>query len=227
MLRSVELVREKKEFSINYRNNTWFLFGIVCAVSTLLTILSQYLLISDELYFNSFVDQLSYEQIEVLIDNNRKWAWTPYPILILFSLIKFTVLASCLGLGYYFSENRFLFRLFFIVSMKSELILYLPALVKLIWFLFIQTDYHLHDLQYFYPLSLLNLFDPATLEPWLTYPLQLLNVFELLYWFALAYGIAQTLEMPMEKAFGLVASSYGLGLLLWVVFVMFLTISFT
>lgn len=215
------------KISLCKRLTVWILLGLVSSAFILITLLSQYLLISDELYFNSFTEQLSYEQIESLIDDKRKWAWVPYPVLFLFNLVRFTVLASCLSLGYYFSKNQFLFRPFFVVTIKAELILFIPILFKLIWFLFIQTDYHLNDLQYFYPLSALNLFDPTFIEPWLIYPLQLLNVFEILYWFALAYGISQSLEIPLEKAFGLVASSYGVGLLLWVVFVMFLTVSFT
>lgn len=208
-------------------NTIWILFVAISIIAILLTFAGQYLLISDQLYFIFFADQLSYEQIEVLIKRNHQWSWMTYPLLPVLNLVKFTLVTSCLGLGYYFYENKFPFKPFFIISVKAELILYLPALVKLVWFLFIQTDYHLADLQYFYPLSLLSLFDPTSLEPWLIYPLQLLNVFELLYWFALAYGISQTLDMSLGKAFGLVASSYGVGLLLWVAFVMFLTVSFS
>ena len=88
-----------------------------------------------------------------------------------------------------------------------------------------QTDYDLNDLQAFYPLSLLNLFETQELDKWLIYPLQLVNLFELVYWLVLAYGVSQVIEMPMQRAFGIVAASYGSGLLVWVVFIMFLTIS--
>lgn len=80
----------------------------------------------------------------------------------------------------------------------------------------------------FYPLSALNLFDYEQVEPWLLYPLQVLNVFELLYWFALAYGITRVLpEYDLGRAMGLVLSSYGVGLLVWVATVMFLTLTYS
>lgn len=118
-----------------------------------------------------------------------------------------------------------MFKPFFRVAIQAELVLLLPSLLKLLWFLFVQTDYSLQDLQFFYPLSLLNLFDAKAMSPYLLYPLQLANLFEVAYWFALAYGVSQLIEIPMPKAFGVVATSYGSGLLVWVVFIMFLTVS--
>ena len=111
------------------------------------------------------------------------------------------------------------------MAIQAEFVMLIPGLVKLIWFLFVQTDYTLNDLQLFYPLSLLNLFEPGTLEQYLLYPLQVLNLFEVAYWFALAYGVARVINASLERGFGLVMASYGSGLALWVVLVMFLTVS--
>ncbi|WP_165840885.1 hypothetical protein [Larkinella punicea] len=46
------------------------------------------------------------------------------------------------------------------------------------------------------------------------------------YWFLLAYGVTQTLEMSFSKAFSLVLSSYGIGLLLWITVVVFITVTY-
>ncbi len=61
---------------------------------------------------------------------------------------------------------------------RAGFILLIPGLVKIIWFLFIQTNYTIQDLQLFYPFSLLNLVNSGMLEPCLLYPLQVLNLFE-------------------------------------------------
>ncbi|MFN7839937.1 MAG: hypothetical protein ACK5QG_18395, partial [Bacteroidota bacterium] len=60
---------------------------------------------------------------------------------------------------------------------------------------------------------------------WLVYPIQLLNVFELLYWIALAWQLQEVLEKPFAESLGFVAKTYGVGLAVWVVVVMFLTVS--
>lgn len=203
----------------------WLLFAIITAFSLLLTFAGQYLLLSDELYFNAFAEQMTFEQIEKTVSQSHQWSWLGYALLPVFNLLKFTLVASCLSLGYYFAVDRWAFKPFFRVAIQAELVLLLPSLLKLLWFLFVRTDYSLQDLQFFYPLSLLNLFDANAMSPYLLYPLQLANVFEVAYWFVLAYGVSQLIGTPMPKAFGVVAASYGSGLLVWVVFIMFLTVS--
>ena len=61
----------------------------------------------------------------------------------------------------------------------------------------------------------------------LVFPLSLLNVFEALYWLALAWLLTGVVEKPIGSTLKTVATSYGSGLLLWVLFVMFLTVNLT
>ena len=107
------------------------------------------------------------------------------------------------------------------------------GVLKIIWFYFFQTSYTLEDLQYFYPLSALNIVGYQGLESWFIYPLQVLNLFELAYWLLLAYFIGKLAftekdkGKPMDLGFKIVASSYGSALLLWVVVVMFFTLNYS
>lgn len=205
--------------------NSWLVFASVTLVGLLLTFAGQYLLISDELYFNALVEQMTFEQIKATVDQSHQWSWLAYVILPLFNLLKFTLIAACLSLGYYFAVDSWVFKPFFRIAVQAELLLLFPALVKLLWFLFVHTDYTLNDLQAFYPLSVLSLIDYQSVATYLFYPLQLLNLFELAYWLVLAYGVSKVIEIPMLRAFGLVSASYGTGLLVWVAFVMFLSVS--
>jgi len=209
---------------------------LLLAVLSGFLFLSSYLLISENLYFTTFAEQLTYEQIENIITQGKKWEWVSYAILPILTLVKLTLVASCLSIGLYFSFNRFSFKLAFGVALISEFIFLIPLLLKIVWFSLLQTDYSLQDLQTFYPLSSLNFFDYNTVQPWLIYPLQLLNVFELAYWLLLAEGLSKLnlstkdelhSEMSFSQSFGIVAASYGTGLLLWVAVVMFITVSFT
>jgi len=111
--------------------------------------------------------------------------------------------------------------------MLAEIPFLLVPLIKLFWFLFIQTQYNFNDLQYFYPLSALQLFEIKTLATWQIYPLQLLNVFEMVYWVLLAYWLKRLLNITLTKGMEVVIASYGTGLLLWVVFVTFVSLNAT
>ncbi|MVM40922.1 hypothetical protein GO730_29890 [Spirosoma sp. HMF3257] len=202
-------------------------FVLLCIVAALLSWSFQYLLISDTLYYNAFANQLSYERIKNMIDEGHHWIWLGNIFIPIIYGIKLTFITICLGLGYFFAKSRFNFSIFFNLAIFSELIFLLPILIKLLWFLFIKTDYDLNDLTLFYPLSLLNLVDAQTIPRYWLAPLQMLNLFEIAYWFLLAYGVADATGLSFKRSFGLVMSSYGVGLVLWVVLVMFLTITYS
>ncbi len=172
-----------------------------------------------------------------MLANGKKWEWLSYAIIPVFYAVKLCLVACCLSIGTFFINNRFEFKKMWGVALVAEFVFIVPTILKILWFAFIQTDYTLKDLQLFYPLSLLNLFDVGSVEPWLLYPLQVFNVFEVVYWLLLAWGVAAPLPpegefvTSQEITFGaglqLVLVSYGSGLLVWVALVMFLTLSYS
>lgn len=206
-------------------NNIRFL--VLIFIMSGFAFLSNYLLIYEDIYFNSFSEQLTYDQIKEIINQNKNWAWVSYIILPIITLIKITLVASCLSLGLFFVSNRFSFKATFSVALEAEFVFLLPILLRILWFAIFQTDYTLQDLQFFYPLSALNFFDSTQVQPWLIYPLQLFNVFEIIFWVLLARGISQLIERDMGKSLEVVMASYGTGLVLWVSVVMFITVSYS
>jgi hypothetical protein len=134
-------------------------------------------------------------------------------------------LALVLLTGTIFWNIKVSFKKLFQIALIAEFLFIIPSLIKLVWFLFIETDFDLLDLQTFYPLSLLNMIEAKNIPQWSLYPLQLINVFEVVYWLILAYGISLVAKERWAKMVGLVASSYGIGLFVWVVFITFITIN--
>ena len=194
----------------------------------IITFLSKYLLLSDDLFYSSYSEQFARSQIELILSQSKEWEWLGYVLIPIICVFKCLLTSLCLSLGIFLITNKFDFRIIFRVSVLAEFVFLLPAIIKILWFLFIQTTYTLQDLQLFYPLSALNIFDPKLLEPWLLYPLQVFNVFEVIYWVVLAYLLSKELpDMDMNSSFGLVMSSYGSGLVIWIALVMFLTITYT
>ena len=97
---------------------------------------------------------------------------------------------------------------------------------KLITLMFFMKVNTFNDLQV-QPLSLSNFFDKNSLETFYQYPLSVLNVFEVLYVLVLAWIISDLIGKSFFNSFRVVATSYGVGLLLWVLFVMFMNITMT
>ncbi len=219
------------------------LFPLLVGTVALFGFLNSYVLINEGLYFNNFAEQLSYEQIEDMLAQGKRWEWLGYAIIPVIYLIKLSLVAACLSVGVFFVHNRFEFRRLWGVALVAEFVFLLPIIIKVLWFAFVQTNYTLKDLQFFYPLSALNFFDYKHLDTWWVYPLQTLNVFEVIYWVVLAWGIQpppppmgelstnQNNSQPIGEGWGgalsLVMGSYGVGLVLWVALVMFLTVSYS
>lgn len=194
----------------------------------LLIFLNNILLISDELFFNSLGEQLSYERIRDMIEITRQYRWIGYvsaPLLILLKLF-FIAVVIYTGVILFDYKEKISFKQIFRWVVLAEIIFVIAGWVKFAWFYF-SSDYTLQDIQYFYPLSAAQFFRPGELYTWLVYPFQVINVFEIAYLFVLAYGLKIFLKEPLEKMLKLVLSSYGVGLLVWVVFVMFLTLNYS
>ncbi len=167
------------------------------------------------------------ERFEKLWAESQKWAWVGYAFVPVLYLVKFTLVSFCIVTGALLANVRIGFKRVFQVVLVAEVIFLLPSILRLGWFAFVQTDYDLVEMQSFMPLSLANLFDVKELEIWWVYPFQLANLFEVAYWFLLAYGLHLHTQQAYESMLRLVLSSYGSGLLLWVVLVMFLNVNFS
>ena len=209
-------------------------FILVSTLSILLIILTKNILKLEELFYNSLLTKFSTDQIDKVLNFQKKWQWLSYPFIPLLLLIKITLISSVLYIGtFFYSKAKVTFKQLFNAVVKAEFVFLGVGVLKIIWFYFFQTNYTLEDLQYFYPLSALNIVGYQGLESWFIYPLQVLNLFELAYWLLLSYFIGKLAftekdkGKPMDLGFKIVASSYGSALLLWVVVVMFFTLNYS
>jgi hypothetical protein len=201
---------------------------VALIVATLLiTISSQTILETNKLIINFLGRELSQRQLENVLNYQNKWAWLGYTFIPFYLLIKTTIITAILETACSLFDEKIKFKKLFTIVVKAEFLFLFIIILKTAWFYFFDTNYTLEDLQYFYPLSALNIVGYEALEPWFIYPLQVLNLFELAYWFVLAYLLGKELNISMDKGFKIVASSYGPALTIWVVAVMFFTLNYS
>lgn len=207
-------------------NNFFYLTILSVLANISLYITSNYILTVDVLY-NSFSGQLVKEQLLKLVETRERFNWLQYVFSPLVILFRSTIVASCLNMGIfiYFNENEISFNKLFRITLLGEFIFIIGDYFKALYFLFIKNDYLIIDFQRFYPFSVINFLEDNDLQLWFVYPLQLLSLFELIYWFILAYLLGKQLGVSTKKSFIIVASSYGVALLIWVGAVMYLTLN--
>ena len=203
------------------------MFGIISAFSI------QYLFIEDYLYYQTFGEQITSDQIAKMLQISKKYYWLGYVFVPFIILIRVFFTSIFLYIGIFFTNLKIEFSKLFKVALFADFIFVLSGLAKLIILIFFKEVSTLEDLQ-FTPLSVMEFLDYSKVDPLFIYPLSLINVFELLYFLVLAWllvGVIKEVNEERSVNFGkslkLVTASYGSGLLLWVVFVMFISLNLT
>ena len=208
--------------------STFFKYFILCAILILITEATKYFLQFDKLLYNTLAENLTSDQIENFFNLQKKWQWVSYLFVPIFILLKTSIIASVVYIGtFFFNKNDITFKNILNCVIQAEFIFLLVPVLKIIWFYFFQTNYTLEDIQYFYPLSALNITGYQGLDHWLIYPLQVLNLFELAYIIYLSYQIGQLTQTNTDNGLKIVAYSYVPALFLWVTAVMFFTLNYS
>lgn len=204
--------------------NSWKYFLLVVGFNALLVFAINYLFIYDGIYYQSFGEKLATDRIAQIIEQSHKWQLIGYVFIPIVILIRISFTAVCLYSGCFIANLKVRFKGQFKVALLSDFVFVLAGLAKLIILIFFREVYTLDDLQ-FQPLSLLELFNKKSVESLFIYPMSLISVFELLYWLVLAGLLSEVVIQPFSNSFKTVATSYGIGIFLWVLFVMFLIVN--
>lgn len=212
----------KEEFNFNIL--IYFIF--IAILYILISLYTNHFILTISLYHNSFDSQLSYSRINELFSNRYRWEWVALAVLPLILLIRISFTSACLAIGCFLQDFRLSFKNIFRISLVAEICLAVGMIVRITWLTFTPAT-TLTDIQYFSPLSLAQLLGPKSIPKYLLYLCQTINVFEIAYWVVLAFGLVAFLQKPFSKMFKLVISSYGVGLLLWIIFVSYLTVTFS
>lgn len=216
----------------NERARFYYKIVFKCLLLSLLLILlsesTKRILNLENLILNSLSGKLTQNQINHLFETQTKFKYLGYMFVPVILILKTVIITIVLYIGTFFYTKRktTVIQLWNTV-INSEFLFLLMGIVKLIWFCFFQTKFSLEEVQFFYPLSALNFIGHKELEPWLIYPLQTINLFELTYIVYLSYQLGFLTKTNPDTGIKIVVSSYIPALLLWVATVMFFTLNFS
>lgn len=216
------------KYLLNIR--AWKVFLVLSVLYILFAYADESIFVNDDLYYNSLGEELTIDRIQELIENSYKWEWIAYGFVPLVVLLRASYTTLFLFIGVFFTEMKVNIASIFKVSLLADFIYIIAAVLRLLILILFKEVSTFGDLS-FQPLSLINLFDVERLELFVVYPLSLLNIFELIYFLLLAFFLRSILAdynvktIGYGKSLAMVTLSYGGGLLLWVAFIMFLTIN--
>ncbi len=133
-------------------------------------------------------------------------------------LWKFTLIGLLLWLGSFAFGYKIPYYKCWTVAMIAETIFLIPEIIKILHFTLGSSDPNLFDIKAYYPLSLMSFFDYLEVDERYHYPLKALNIFEIIYWTVLWYGIHLAAKKDWWVAFLTVAFSYVLFFFIWIWF---------
>lgn len=187
------------------------LFLLLCALTLLLLYIKKAFIENETAAFEFLQDRPEGMVLQVI-------SGLQYLSIPLIYLWKFTVIGFILWIGCFMFGYRITYAQCWGIVMAAEFVFLIPELLKIGWFMFIDTDPNYYTIRGFYPLSLMQFFDYISMDKRWAYPLRALNLFEIVYWFALAHGVHYFARKEKRIVWWIVACGYILIFLLWLVF---------
>lgn len=202
---------EETESSSLFSTDKKLTFVILCLLSILLLYIKKSFIENETAAFEFLQDRPEGAVLRII----SALQFFSIPLIYLW---KFTVIGFVLWVGCFTFGFRITFSQCWSVVMAAEFIFIAPELLKIGWFLFIETDPTLFEIRAFYPLSLMNFFDFETLDKRYAYPLRALSIFEIFYVLILVNGVHYFAKRQKQSAWLIVSTSYILIFLIWLIF---------
>lgn len=197
--------------------NGWVLFAFVSALYLGVTFLNQEFVLTEELYYNTYGEQLAADRIRDMFAMREQYAWVGYVTTPLFIALRGAYAALCLSAGAILAEySEMSYRRLFKAALLCEGVFFLRSAANTFWNSVVANPETLQEAGSALTTSVAVFFNTPEVPQWALYPLQTLNLFEALYIVAMSGTLAWMFDRDWKDISVLTIVSYGLGLLLWI-----------
>lgn len=190
--------------------NKKLFFAVVCLIALLLLYVQQTFIVAEIAAFKFLEGP---EALLFRIFAGLKFLAVPIVYAIKFTVVGFILWTGCFMWGYKVTYTKC-----WQIAMIAEVVFFIPTILKIFWFMFVSTDPNYFEYQAFYPLSYMNFFDYQEVPKKYIYANQALNVFEIIYWVVLTYGVDFAARKKKSVANAIVATTYIPLFLFWLWF---------
>ncbi len=207
-----------------FSRSAWGMFAFSCIAYMIVLYIQQEYVLTNTVYYNTLGEQLTIERIDAFLQTRQKWAWLGYAIIPLTVFLQALFISICLGTGAILLDYKVRFGALFGMVVKALVVFAVGRVLFMLVALLTEVR-TLDDLLRADVFSLLGWIGKDGIPDWLLYPLSVVNVFEVLFWLLLAGGMGYLLQRRWTNLIGFVAATYGIGLLLWMLFIVFLQLN--
>jgi len=187
-------------------------------------IISETRVFTDDFFKENMSTQYSLYTIESILETKEKFWWASYFIQVVIVLSKVLFATLCIFIGIVLSDIELSFKDLFRSILLAEFIFIIAQAMYLINLYVHRVELTFDTTANYFPLSMLSFYSVESVVPWLHYPLQTLNLFEVAYILCISWLLSKQWKPDYVESLNIVIPSYGLGLLVWMVLVVFLTL---
>jgi hypothetical protein len=205
--------------------NVWLLFLIISSLLLLIVYYNEQFLFTKQFFYNSYSEQLALERIDAMVETRKKYSWLAYIFVPVVLMLKISYFTSCVSISNYFFSGKFSFTTLFRICLTGELVFIVMQFCRVLYFEFIHQPQSIDDIYSITSLSLYNLLGPSESMSWFAYPLQTINVWEVLYCLFCTQLMSETNKRPFSENTRTFLIGYGTGLLLLIILVVFLSVN--
>ena len=225
MLKAIHVSRTGRNIATFFEDqNAWLVFALLCLGYGVTVYIQDAYIITKEVYYNTLGEQLTIESIDTMLEKQAKWKFISYLLIPFVIFLQASLITLCLSCGTILMNYKIRFRPLFRLVLRSSVVFLIGKLAFTFILLFSNIEIF-DDLVSVNKFALSGFVSKNSIPTWLMYPLSILNVFEAAFWLLLTFGMSRLLQKPFRAAFGFVATTYGIGLLIWVVFIIFLQLN--
>ena len=197
----------------------WILFPLMSVITLLLLFFTRHYLLDDRFYYRAYGELLSPLQIEGWLQMQHRAEYLGYLLVLLCNTFKYLVIVFAFYIGLSLAGRQSNLNELWIIVLRAELVFFIPAIIKICWFMWVDVNFSLNDWLYFAPLSLLQITGYHYLSPIWIYPLEAINVFELAYWAILGLQLGKLLRVGFDEGLRIVLMIYLPLLGFWILLV--------
>ena len=196
-----------------------FRFLLYVSVMLIITYLQQEFVLLPELQNLDIVGEASRAQI---LDRWQKMRWLAFVLAPVLLLLRLSLVTLCLFLGGFFfsTMSGWKYRDWWEIALKAQAVMLFYSVVLCIISLTMGSNQALAVTKY----SSLLFLGSDNMESWISIPLAAINGFEVAYWLVMAGLIRVKTNNTYKTSLRFVLSSYGVGYLFYLVFLMFLVL---
>ena len=198
----------------------FYYFCLYSIVFIFFTFCANYILYDDALYYKSFEEIVGINRIDQIINQQRVFQKVGYGIIPFFLLLRALYTTICLTVGIFLLEKNLKFSNCFNIAIKADIIFLIELVIKINYFSFFEAN-SLQEVN-IHLFSALQYIGINKTEEWLFYPMGVLNIFEIGYWILLSLFLSYYTKESLGASLGFIAKTYGIGLLLWIIFVIYI-----